>query len=411
MPRITTSTLLLIPTAALCISVLWAASKFRGPLTLSITIPHGVEIHLDTKQSIIQVAAPKTPVNPLTHPSQQPAAAAHLPEPARSINQALNSFSAYESRVQKTLARKRARFSQVAALHRTLVDSLGYAAHFTRSEAAASTNSQFAAALSDHGRALYGMHRALPSANDVELVDLAFAHLTRDWSDDGAAERVQIFTPIMKALKLEFGENTAGLRVLNPGSGLGRLAHEISQQGYIVDACELDYGSILAYHYLVNATKSTYDHTLYPYVSNWVHQLNPEARYRPVHIPDVLPDPRVRLVEGDFLTEFPESASYDAIVTLFFIDIGQDIVDFLRNIHRLLKPGGLWINLGPFKWGSFAHMQLSAEEVLTLAGMIGFDVDHDSRQSIETLYAHQPESLLKFTYVTQFWTAKKALRS
>jgi carnosine N-methyltransferase len=60
----------------------------------------------------------------------------------------------------------------------------------------------------------------------------------------------------------------------------------------------------------------------------------------------VLPNSPVNLIEGDFLREFPLAEQYDAIVTLFFIDTSDNIVDFLANIHRLLKPGGLWINLG-----------------------------------------------------------------
>lgn len=60
----------------------------------------------------------------------------------------------------------------------------------------------------------------------------------------------------------------------------------------------------------------------------------------------MLPNSTVNLIEGDFLREFPLAEQYDAIVTLFFIDTSDNIVDFLANIHRLLKPGGLWINLG-----------------------------------------------------------------
>lgn len=78
------------------------------------------------------------------------------------------------------------------------------------------------------------------------------------------------------------------------------------------------------------------------------------------------------------------------------------------------------------KWGSYSALHLSAEEVLQLAALLGFDVDHTSRKSIDSLYAEQPESLLKFTYgecllsfwgkseqllivlaVTQFWSATK----
>lgn len=50
------------------------------------------------------------------------------------------------------------------------------------------------------------------------------------------------------------------------------------------------------------------------------------------------------------------------------------------------------------KWGGHSALQLSAEEVLQLADLLGFDVDHTSRKSIDSLYAGQPDTLLKFTY-------------
>ena len=50
------------------------------------------------------------------------------------------------------------------------------------------------------------------------------------------------------------------------------------------------------------------------------------------------------------------------------------------------------------KWGAHSALHLSAEEVLQLADLLGFDVDHTSRKSIDSLYAAQPDTLLKFTY-------------
>jgi len=242
---------------------------------------------------------------------------------------------------------------------------------------------------------------------DYRNVVTSFAHIVRDWTKEGSEERKQVFPPILDALKRSFANIDGEKKVLVPGSGLGRLAHEIANQsGFAVDACELDYNAILAYHYVLNSS-SPLEHTFYPFVTQWTHQSKSTLRFTPIRFPDVLPASHVRLIEGDFLIEFPESEVYDAIVTLFFIDIGENIIDFLSTIHRLLKPGGLWINLGPFKWGSHTQMQPSAEEVLELANMIGFDIDHGSHRSIDTVYGSQPEALLKYTYVTRFWTARK----
>ena len=56
-------------------------------------------------------------------------------------------------------------------------------------------------------------------------------HFVRDWSDEGAAERNVIFAPILEVLKeVEVGKR-GDMKVLVPGSGLARLAWEISQLG------------------------------------------------------------------------------------------------------------------------------------------------------------------------------------
>jgi carnosine N-methyltransferase len=113
-----------------------------------------------------------------------------------------------------------------------------------------------------------------------------------------------------------------------------------------VDACERDHSSILAYRHLLNGTNTPFEHTFYPFVSHWTHQLNGDMRYRPVRVPDKIPSHNVKLIEGDFLQEFTEEGVYDAVVTLFFIDMSENIVDFLETIRKVLKVGGLWVNLG-----------------------------------------------------------------
>lgn len=115
---------------------------------------------------------------------------------------------------------------------------------------------------------------------------------------------------------------------------------------YDVTANDMDYGSILVYHILTNYTTSLHQHTLQPFVTKWAHQANPSSRYSEITVPDHMPNKAVKLVEGDFLEVFPQDAQFDAVVTLFFIDMSDNVVDFLSNIYRLLKPGGVWINLG-----------------------------------------------------------------
>ena len=57
-------------------------------------------------------------------------------------------------------------------------------------------------------------------------------HYVRDWSEEGRVEREVIFKPILELLaSLDATGGRSGKSVLLPGSGLGRLAWEISQLG------------------------------------------------------------------------------------------------------------------------------------------------------------------------------------
>ncbi|KAK8023791.1 carnosine N-methyltransferase [Apiospora rasikravindrae] len=319
----------------------------------------------------------------------------------------INSFEKYPFLAEQVLQRKYTRYAKQTPAQKSMSRKLGYPAHFEKARKGIEVNARFSEQIAQIAREGYRTGpRALEDEEDAEfgLVDLAFAHLSRDWSSQGAKERQAVFPPVLAGLEQHFGGNERGNKVLVPGSGLGRLASDIADFGYDVVANELDYGSILAYHLLTNHTTSLHQHTLYPFVTKWTHQANPSSRYSALTVPDHWPNKAVKLVEGDFLEMFPRDGEFDAVVTLFFIDMAANAIDFLSNIHRLLKPGGLWINLGPLKWGTHTALQLSAEEVLHLADLIGFDVDHTSRKSIDSLYADQPDVLLKFTYGEYMWS-------
>ena len=54
----------------------------------------------------------------------------------------------------------------------------------------------------------------------------------------------------------------------------------------------------------------------------------------------------------------------------------KNIVNYLRTIHRILTPGGVWINCGPLLWhfenSEEISIEVSLEEVKSLAIEIGF---------------------------------------
>ena len=38
--------------------------------------------------------------------------------------------------------------------------------------------------------------------------------------------------------------------------------------------------------------------------------------------------------------------TWDCVVTCYFIDTAHNVIAYIENISKILKPGGYWINLG-----------------------------------------------------------------
>ena len=148
---------------------------------------------------------------------------------------------------------------------------------------------------------------------------------------------------------------------------------------------------------------------------------------RPVAFPDIPFDPAaVLLVEGDFTTAFgDETATYDAVVTHFFIDTARNLMSYFDTIARLLKPGGYWINFGPLLYGSAPFVQLSLEEIVKVAQGMGFEFLEVASQGfsesaecgvrdevlpvygVEAVYGFDERALTRNAYEAMFWVARR----
>ena len=71
---------------------------------------------------------------------------------------------------------------------------------------------------------------------------------------------------------------------------------------------------------------------------------------------------------------------WDVVVTCYFIDTAHNIVEYLQMIYKILKKGGLWVNIGPLLY-HYAEMpgemsiELTWEEVVKVAKKIGFSIE------------------------------------
>lgn len=68
---------------------------------------------------------------------------------------------------------------------------------------------------------------------------------------------------------------------------------------------------------------------------------------------------------------------FDTVLTPWFIDQGpEDVRDLISTLHRMLKPGGRWVNMGPLKYSldvPFSR-RFAREELFDLAERAGFRV-------------------------------------
>ncbi|KAG6404193.1 hypothetical protein SASPL_136433 [Salvia splendens] len=212
---------------------------------------------------------------------------------------------------------------------------------------------------------------------DVDKVRCIIRNIVRDWAAEGQKERDECYRPILQELDRLFPDRSSDgpPACLVPGAGLGRLALEIS--------C-LD-------------------------------------QLRPVSVPDIHPASAgitegFSMCGGDFVEVYNDRSqvgAWDAVVTCFFLDTAHNIVDYIEIISKILKDGGVWINLGPLLYHfADAHNQddemsieLSLEDVKRVAFHHGFEIEKES--TIATTYTTNQRSMMQNQYYAAFWTMRK----
>ncbi|KAF9225053.1 N2227-domain-containing protein [Gyrodon lividus] len=272
-----------------------------------------------------------------------------------------------------------------------------------------------------------GQGKYKPTDFDMDKLRSTLKQFVRDWSEDGKSERDLCYEPMKKVLEEHFeGQDRRTLRVLVPGSGLGRLAYDVAKLGFACQGNEFSHYMLLSSYLILNKTESVEEHMIYPYIHSFSNIPSKAAMLRSVKIPDVLPSDLppgsdFSLVAGDFEEIYgatntdesePHAGQWDAVLTCFFIDTAKNVVNYLRIIHRILAPGGVWINLGPLLWHfensdtSDPSVELDLEEVKELARKIGFQLSDE--RMIETSYTSNDQSMLGYIYKAAFWKATKA---
>ncbi|XP_050380938.1 uncharacterized protein LOC126798136 [Argentina anserina] len=258
---------------------------------------------------------------------------------------------------------------------------------------------------------------------DVDKVRCIIRNIVRDWAAEGQKERDQCYRPILEELDSLFVNHSkeSPPACLVPGAGLGRLALEISCRGFISQGNEFSYYMMICSSFILNACQTAGEWTIYPWIHSNCNSLSDDDQLRPISIPDIHPASAgitegFSMCGGDFVEVYSDPSqvgAWDAVVTCFFIDTAHNIVEYIEIISRILKEGGVWINMGPLLYhfadvygqGDDMSIELSLEDVKRVALHYGFHVEKET--TVETTYTTNPRSMMQNRYHAAFWTMRK----
>lgn len=253
---------------------------------------------------------------------------------------------------------------------------------------------------------------------DIQKVQITLKQIFRDWSVEGQAERDQCYKPIIDEIT-DFFQDKHGavdnVKILVPGAGLGRLIYEIAYRGYYCEGNEFSLFMLIASNFVLNRCVIENQCTFYPWVHQYVNNLSRSNQIEAITFPDVSPTkfpPKgtMNMVAGDFLQIYRDENYWDCVATCFFIDCANNIIDFVEIIYNILKPGGIWINLGPllyhFSDSPENSIEPTYEDLIVIIRSCGFIV-LKNKTDVTTKYSQNPTSMHQSEYKSIYLVCQK----
>ena len=296
---------------------------------------------------------------------------------------------------------------------------------------------------------------------DFSKASSTIRHLYREWSTEGALERDACFKPLIDYL-LQFYKDIPKrerhkIKILNPGCGLGRFVFELACLGFEAEGCEISYHMLIGSMHLLNFVERAGQYRIHPFVLQGSNHLMHKHRMRYVMVPDIYPrdtldeasleseihgSDRLGISTGDFSVVYKREEfknQYDVVATIFFLDTAKNPISYFETIMNCLKPGGIWMNLGPLKWhfeywdrprqdeesdlkskpseaddgddhgiANPGAVLLAEQDILELLKRYGFTLLHyQDSTSHPTGYIHDHKSMETNMFYPSFWVAIK----
>ena len=182
------------------------------------------------------------------------------------------------------------------------------------------------------------LYQAMALGYDFEIL---IAYLFQDWA--GGASFAAVRDRVLRGVSAH-AEHPEEALVL--GSGAGGLAHALAGACRGVTAIDLSLPAQLLAHRMIHGGDGLEVHLFKRETA--ISSENDCAEVRLPPPPEA--EGRIRLICGDAGRLPCLSAKTSLVVTQYLLDLVQDLERVVGEIHRVLAPGGLWINFGlPFQ--------------------------------------------------------------
>lgn len=184
-------------------------------------------------------------------------------------------------------------------------------------------------------------------------------YIVRDWTTERQEERKETYNLIIDEVLKFFSSSSSkkDKKILIPGSALNRLGYELCKYGFDVDANEYLFLNGIFSDLIFNRAKKG-EFYAYPNIFSFSNYWDEDSVFKKYIFPDVDIDlknnkdyGKLKLSIGDFIEQYNKiNEYYDCVITCYFIDTAQNIIEYIEIIHNVLKKGGLWINFGPLSY-------------------------------------------------------------
>ena len=370
------------------------------------------------------------------HPTEGPigmTSAKNDPEEYNHLRNIVSAFFNYQIDSLRDLARMERDFKSLTETHLKRM-SFNYTERLNKLKAAIFQNYTFLLKVADPYKNMFKLFKGkngeiLMEPLTVEGKDIIKMRSTlrlfiRDWAIDGLEERNSTYKPILEELKNFFAKRPKkdfeeGINVLVPGAGLGRLMYEIAKLGFKSQGNEFSYYMLLCSNFIFNNTTKKDEFILQPLIHSFSNIISEESPFKKILIPDEnlgeelskTDTGEMSMVAGEFCRVYKDKINFfDSIVTCYFIDTANNIIEYIETIHNIVKLGGLWINFGPLLYHyteneSEVSIELSWEEIKHI--ITGFGFEFKKIEFVKTTYSSNKDSMSQRIYNCIFFNAVK----